>query len=62
MGSVLCQNLQGLPGVYRIADDLLFTGKGDTKKEVDGDHDANLVCLLQFNSIQFNLFPLDVVT
>ena len=43
----LDQNLQGLPGVYRIADDLLITGQGDTKEEADKDHDANLVRLLQ---------------
>ena len=43
----LDQNLQGLPGVYRIADDLLITSQGDTKDEADKDHDANLVCLLQ---------------
>ena len=41
------QNLQGLPGVYRIADDLLITGQGDTKEEADKDHDANLVRLFQ---------------
>ena len=33
----LDQNLQGLPGVYRIADDLLITGQGDTKEEADKD-------------------------
>ena len=43
----LDQNLQGLPGIYRIADDLLITGQGDTKEEADKDHDANLVRLLQ---------------
>ena len=43
----LDENLQGLPGVYRIADDLLITGQGDTKEEADKDHDANLVRLLQ---------------
>ena len=43
----LDQNLQGLPGVYRIGDDLLITGQGDTKEEADKDHDANLVRLLQ---------------
>ena len=43
----LDQNLQGLPGVYRIADDLLITGQGETKEEADKDHDENLVCLLQ---------------
>ena len=43
----LDQNLQGLPSLYRIADDLLITGQGDTKEEADKDHDTNLVCLLQ---------------
>ena len=43
----LDQNLQGFPGVYRIADDLLITGQGDTKEEADKDHDANLVRLFQ---------------
>ena len=41
------QNLQGLPGINRIADDLLITSQGDTKEEADKDHDANLVRLLQ---------------
>ena len=44
---ILDQSLQGLPGIYRIADDLLITGQGDTKEEADKDHDANLVRLLQ---------------
>ena len=43
----LDQNLQGLPGIYRIADDLLITGQGDTKEGADKDHDANLVQLFQ---------------
>ena len=43
----LDQNLQGLPGVHRIADDLLITGQGETKEEADKDHDKNLVHLLQ---------------
>ena len=43
----LDQNLQGLPGVYRIADDLLITGQGETKREADKDHDENVVRLLQ---------------
>ena len=43
----LDQNLQGLPGIYRIADDLLITGQGDTKEDADKDHDANLVRLFQ---------------
>ena len=43
----LDQNLQGLRGIYRVADDLLITGQGDTKEDADNDHDANLVRLLQ---------------
>ena len=43
----LDQNLQELPGIYRIADDLLITGQGDTMEDADKDHDANLVRLLQ---------------
>ena len=43
----LDQNLQGLPGVYRIADDLLITFQGETKEEAHKDHDENLVRLLQ---------------
>jgi hypothetical protein len=36
-----------MPGVYRIADDLLITGQGDTKEDADKDHDINLVRLFQ---------------
>jgi len=43
----LDQNLQGLPGIYRIADDLLITGQGHTKEDADKDHDANVVNLFQ---------------
>ena len=32
--------------IYRIADDLLITGQGDTMEDADKDHDANLVNLL----------------
>ena len=41
----LDQNLEVLSGVYKIADDLLITGRGDAKEEADKDHDVNLVCL-----------------
>jgi hypothetical protein len=41
----LDQNLEVLPGVYKIADDLLITGQGDTKEEADKDHDVNIVRL-----------------
>ena len=43
----LDQSFQELPGIYRIADDLLITGQGDTMEDADKDHDANLVRLLQ---------------
>ena len=43
----LDQNLQGVPGVFRIADVLLITGQGNNKEDADKDHDANLVRLLQ---------------
>jgi len=43
----LDQNLQGLFGIYRIADDLLITGQGDTKEDTDKDLDASLVRLFQ---------------
>ena len=39
--------MQGLRGIYRVADDLLITGQGDTKEDPDKDHDANHVRLLQ---------------
>ena len=37
----LDQNLEGLPGVHRIFDDLLITGKGDTLLAASQDHDRN---------------------
>lgn len=39
-------NLEGLNGVYKIADDILITGRGSTMKEVVKDHDASLLKLL----------------
>ena len=39
--------MQGLPGIFRIEDDLLITGQGDAKEAADKDHDAKLVRLLQ---------------
>lgn len=42
----LHQNLEGLKGVYKIADDILITGLGDTTSEADQDHDRNLKALL----------------
>ena len=43
----LDQNLQGLSGIYKIADDLLIAGQGDTKEDADKDHDVNLVRVFQ---------------
>ena len=43
----LDQNLEGLPGVHRIFDDLLITGKGDTLLAASQDHDRNLRNLLE---------------
>ena len=42
----LDQNLEGLKGVLKIADDILITGQGDTASEADQDHDRNLKALL----------------
>ncbi|XP_072021728.1 uncharacterized protein [Amphiura filiformis] len=42
----LDQNLEGLQGLYKIADDILITGKGETLEQAQRDHDANLECFL----------------
>ena len=42
----LHQNLEGLPGIFTIADDILITGQGDTVQEADADHDRNLTKFL----------------
>ena len=39
--------LEGLPGIYVIADDTLITGQGESKEEELKDHDRNLVALLE---------------
>ena len=38
----LDQNLEGLKGVFKIADDILITGQGEIEGEADEDHDRNL--------------------
>lgn len=38
----LTQALEGLPGIYIIADDILITGEGDTPEMADKDHDRKL--------------------
>ena len=39
--------LEGLLGIYVIADDILITGQGKSKEEALKDHDRNLVALLE---------------
>ena len=43
----LDQNLEGLKGIYKVADDILITGRGTTKDEAVKNHDANLLKLLE---------------
>ncbi|XP_038138952.1 uncharacterized protein K02A2.6-like [Cyprinodon tularosa] len=38
----LMQALEGLPGVFIIADDVLITGEGVTQEEADKDHDEKV--------------------
>ena len=40
------QNLEGLEGIYKVADDILITGHGKSKEEAVKNHDANLLKLL----------------
>ena len=42
----LDQNLEGLKGVFKIADDRLITGQGEMEGEADKDHDRNFKSLL----------------
>ena len=42
----LDQNLEGLDGVYKVADGILITGRGASMNEAVKDHDANLLKLL----------------
>ncbi|XP_048581557.1 uncharacterized protein K02A2.6 [Nematostella vectensis] len=44
-----CQHevLEGLQGIYVVADDILITGQGETEEEALRDHDSNLVALLE---------------
>lgn len=39
--------LEGLPGIYVTADDILITGQGETREEALQDHDHNLIALLK---------------
>ena len=42
----LDQNLEGLNGIYKIADDSLISGRGASIGEAVKHHDANLLTLL----------------
>ena len=42
----LDQSLEGLKGVFKIGDDILISGQGETEREADEDHDRNLKSLL----------------
>ena len=42
----LDQNLEGLKGVLKIADDILITGQGETEREADENYHKNLTSLL----------------
>ena len=43
----LDQNLEGLEGIYKVADDILITSRGTSKEEAVKNHDANLLKLLE---------------
>lgn len=43
----LTQALDGLPGLYIIADDVLITGQGETQEAAEGDHDVKLKLFLE---------------
>ena len=43
----LQQSLDGLDGVYYVADDIMITGNGSTEEEAKLDHDVKLKCLLE---------------
>ena len=42
----LDKNLEGLKGVFKIADDILITGQGDAEHEAEQDRDRNLANFL----------------
>ena len=39
--------LEGLDGIFNLADDILIIGRGETDEEARRDHDENLDRLLQ---------------
>ena len=59
----LDQQLQGLPGVYRVADDLLIVGRGSDRDAAEQDHDNNMITLLtklKTSNIKLNLAKLEL--
>ena len=50
----LDRNLEGLKGVFKIADHILITGLGETEREVDEDHDRNLLDRCREGNIKCN--------
>jgi hypothetical protein len=46
--------LDGLPGVFSIADDVLVVGQGDTRDEANREHDQHLIALMH-RSAEHNL-------
>ncbi len=53
----LSQALEGLQGIYVIADDILITGEGETLERANQDHDNKLRALLnrcRENNIKLN--------
>lgn len=51
----LDQNLEGLTGTYKVADDILITGRGASMSEAVKDHDTNLIKLLDRSRERNNL-------
>ena len=43
----LDQNLEGLEGIYKVADDILITDRGTVKDEAVKNQNANLLKLLE---------------
>ena len=53
----MIDSLQGLQGVYVIADDILVTGKGKCLEEANEDHDRKVTVVLEkldSNNIKLN--------
>ena len=51
----LHQNLEGLPGIFTVADDILITDQGDTVQDADEDHDRNVAMFFRHCSGDQNI-------